>query len=90
MRLEIEGLEKDRIDMGETMVAISYARERVQVERDEAREQYGAALREVQNLEPQIKPIEINLSDEQRKYDFVNQDYLGLLHTIPAPTPDIV
>lgn len=56
---------------------------RVQQEANEAREQ-------CLGLEDQIHEMRINLGVMQRKFEFVNQEYLGLLHASPRSTPGLL
>lgn len=82
--LQVDELERNQQEMGATMAAISNARMMECAERDDAQGKLELALEDVRNLEEQIRVKDGNLAVMQRKYEFVNQEYLGLLHTTPS------
>jgi hypothetical protein len=86
----IEALEVEKRELGEAVAAIGDAKALVQRERDEARELHQSALRDVNALEEQIRAKDRSLNDMQRKYDLVNQEYLGLMNRSPTSTPGIL
>lgn len=88
--LQVDELERNQQEMGVTMAAISNARMMECAERDDAQGKLELALEDVRNLEEQIRVKDGNLAVMQRKYEFVNQEYLGLLHTTPSPISNIV
>jgi chromosome segregation ATPase len=86
----IEALEVEKRELGETVAAIGDAKASLQRERDEARELHQSALRDVNALEAQIRAKDQSINDLRRKYDLVNQEYLGLMNRSRTSTPGIL